>query len=195
MLRYFLRRVLEGVTSVVSPNKIYNELKSQGYRIGKNTLYEFLEAGEAIYLFQILKKYNPSVVKQELGEKKVYAIDTGLLNAISFAYSKDYGKLLENTCYLHWRRRGIPIFFHKDYRECDFIVQGQDGGMLPVQVTASLADRDTAKRELAGVVDACKRLGTGHGRIVTLGEQGMLQENGVSIEVLPAWRLLLEENA
>lgn len=195
VLRYFIRRVMESVTSVISPNKIYNELKSQGYRIGKNTLYEFLDAGEAVYLFQIVKKYNPSVLKQELGEKKAYAIDTGLLNALTFAYSKDYGKLLENTMYLHWRRLELPLLFYKYRRECDFIVPSQGGELIPVQVTASMSNPDTAKREIAGLLDACKRLNVDRGRIVTLGEQTEIQEGGVTIEVLPGWRVLLEEES
>jgi predicted AAA+ superfamily ATPase len=49
-LKYFLKRVFESVTKPLSVNKIYNELKSQGYKIGKNMLYDFLDAAEAVYL-------------------------------------------------------------------------------------------------------------------------------------------------
>lgn len=192
VLRYFIRRVMEGVTSIVSPHKIFNELKSQGYRVGKNTLYEYLDAGEAIYLFQILKKYHPSVLKQDLGEKKAYAIDNGLLNAVTFAHSKDYGKLLENAVFLHLRRGERPIFFHKESRECDFIMTGPGGELTPIQVTYSLSAPETAKREIAGLLDACKRLKSERGRIITMSEQALLREGGVTIEVLPAWQFLLE---
>ena len=191
VLRYFVRRVMEGITSVISPNKIFNELKSQGYRIGKNTLYDYLDAVEAIYLFQILKKFNPSVVKQELGEKKAYVIDTGLLNAVTFAYSKDDRKLLENAVYLHLRRLGRPLFFLKDRRECDFIVADQNGVLTPTQVAYSIGDRDTAKREINGAIEACKRLKTNHAQIITLSEQASLHEDGVSIEVWPAAQFFL----
>ena len=48
VLKYFIKRVFDGITTPVSVNKIYNELRSQGYRVGKNSLYEFLQAAESV---------------------------------------------------------------------------------------------------------------------------------------------------
>jgi hypothetical protein len=191
VLRYFVRRVLESVTTPVSSNKIFNELKSQGYHVGKNTLYEFLDATEAIYLFQIVKKYNPSVLKQDLGEKKAYVIDNGLLNAVTFKFSKDYGKLLENSVYLDLRMKGLLPFFYKDRRECDFIIQDRSGNLHAVQVAYSIDDPDTARREIAGLLDVCRRLKIDRGTIVTFGEEDLLHEGDVTIKVLPAYKFFL----
>ena len=73
-LKFFLKRIIASSTKEVSINKIYNELKSNGIKIGKNSLYEYLEYIQAIFLVQILHKYSNKIT--ELGEKKVYAIDT-----------------------------------------------------------------------------------------------------------------------
>lgn len=81
VLKYFLKRVIEGITTPLSVNNIYNELKSQGYKISKDSLYEFLDNAEAVYLIRLLKRYSPSVLKAELGAKKVYTVDNGLVNA------------------------------------------------------------------------------------------------------------------
>ena len=70
-------------------NKIYNELKSNGIKIGKNTLYDFLDYAQNIYLSLVLHKYDNSLVNKELGEKKIYTIDVGLNNAIEFKFSSN----------------------------------------------------------------------------------------------------------
>ena len=99
VLKYFLKRVIEGITTPLSVNNIYNELKSQGYKVSKDSLYEFLDNAEAVYLIRLLKKYSLSVLKTELGAKKVYTVDNGLVNAITFKFKQDLGKLLENLMF------------------------------------------------------------------------------------------------
>lgn len=192
VLKYFIKRVIEGVSSTLSPNKIFNELKSQGYRVGENALYEYMEAAEAICLFPIVRKYNPSVLKQELGEKKAYFIDNGLLNDVTFKFSRDYGKLLENAVCPDLRMKGLQPFFYKARRECDFIVPDRSGKMTAMQVTYSLGDRDTARREISGMLDACRRLEIKRGTIVTFGEENLISEEGGGIQVVPAYKYFIE---
>ena len=69
-----------------------------------------LEYIQAIFLVQLLHKYSNKVT--ELGEKKVYAIDTRLVNAIEFSFSKNMGKALENMIFLELKRRAEEIYYH-----------------------------------------------------------------------------------
>src|SRR4030067_2838350 len=89
VLKYFLKRVLVSSARQISVNTIYNEIKSSGFKIGKNHLYEYLDACQNIYLAFVLSKYAHKLAARELGERKIYAIDNGLLNAISFKFSAD----------------------------------------------------------------------------------------------------------
>jgi len=77
-LKFFLKRIIASSTKQISINKIYNELKSSGIKIGKNTLYDFLDYVQNIYLALVLHKYDKSIVNKELGERKIYSIDIGL---------------------------------------------------------------------------------------------------------------------
>jgi len=191
VLKYFIKRVLDGITSPLSVNKIYNEIKSQGYKIGKNYLYEFIHAAESIYLFLIAKKFSESIIRQEMSERKVYAIDNGLLNAVTFKFTKDYGKLLENAVYLELYRRGEMPFFYKDKRECDFIVLERSGVKNILQVSYTITEMDTRQREIAGLIEACKRYGLKEGYIITLSEEEWIKESGISIRVMPAYKFFI----
>ncbi len=103
-LKFFLKRIIASSTKQISINKIYNELKSSGIKIGKNTLYDFLDYVQNIYLALTLHKYDKSLVNKELGEKKIYSIDIGLNNATEFKFSNNIGKSLENAVFLELKR-------------------------------------------------------------------------------------------
>lgn len=56
VLKYFIKRVAETVSKPLSINKIYNEIKSHGLKVGKNILYEFLEYLENAFIIRKIKK-------------------------------------------------------------------------------------------------------------------------------------------
>ncbi len=192
VLKYFLKRLLNSITKDISVNKIYNELKSQGIKTGKNLLYEFMDSVEAIYLMVILLKYNESVMKQEFAEKKIYCIDNGLLNAVTFHYSGDKGKLLENSIGIELLKQGQEVFFYRDNVECDFLLAGQDAIRAAVQVCLSLKEPEIRRREIKGLTAACKRFKLPKGRIITDDEEETILDDDLEIEVIPAFKFLLE---
>ncbi len=112
-LKFFLKRLMSSATKHVSVNNIYNELKSSGFKIGKNQLYDNLEACQNIYLALVLRKHTKSLVERELGEKKIYAIDNGLLNALEYKFSEDTRKALEQTVFLELKRQEKRSTFSK----------------------------------------------------------------------------------
>ncbi|QQZ30135.1 ATP-binding protein [Thiothrix subterranea] len=190
-LKFFLRRCIESVTSPLSINKIHNELKSAGFRVSKDTLHQYLEQANAIYLLQLAYKYDPSLVRRELGDKKAYIVDNGLINAFSWRAGQDKGKLLENLMAMELRKQGLELLFVKGAQECDFVVQQATGELLPMQVCYELGDPTTRAREVAGLLAACRFCGVQQGVIVTRDEDAQWQEDGVMIRVVAAWRYLL----
>ncbi len=191
VLKYFLKRMFECITTPFSVNKVFNELKSQGYKISKNTLYEYLDAAIAIFFCSTSTKFSHSVLKQELSEKKYYAIDTGLLNALTFAFKDDWGALLENTVHLEFRKKGLKTFFYKGNKECDFVLEQTDGSLLPVQVCYDLDNPDTRKREFAGITEACKYLNVNNGVVLTLSAAEDVVVEGINIQIIHVARYFL----
>ncbi|MCX6580017.1 MAG: DUF4143 domain-containing protein [Candidatus Aminicenantes bacterium] len=168
------------------------KLKSQGIKTGKNLLYEFMDSVEAIYLMVILLKYNESVIKQEFAEKKIYCIDNGLLNAVTFHFSGDKGKLLENSIGIELLKQGQEVFFYRDNVECDFLLAGQEAIQSAVQVCLSLKEPETRRREIKGLTAACKRFKLSKGMIITDDEEETILDDGIEIKVIPAFKFLLD---
>ena len=185
-LKFFIKRLFSSATKQVSINRIYNDLKSAGIRIGKNSLYDFLEYAEAIFLVQTLKKYSPKVSVQEFGERKVFIIDNGLLNSVVFKFSADRGKAMEQVVFWELRRRGNQIYFLKNGYECDFVTVSKSGGITGViQVCSDISDPHTLSREMKGISTACKRSGTSQGIIITYDQQDKIEKDGVIINLIP----------
>jgi uncharacterized protein len=193
-LRYFIRRLLVNITKPTSIHKIYNELKSAGLSVSKNSLYEWAEQLETIYLFLALPKYDRSMVKEQSSEKKYYLIDNGLLRALSGQLSEGKGTLLENLVFLHLRRQadlGTQLFYYKGKKECDFVVAHNQQVTHLIQASWALFDGDTRARELAGLKEAAEVTGCRSLWLVTDEEEETIDYQGYTIEVLPAWKFCL----
>lgn len=188
-LKFFLKRIISSSTKQISINKIFNELKSSGIKIGKNTLYEFLEYVQNIYLALTLQKYDYSLINKELGEKKIYSIDIGLNNATEFRFSDDIGKSLENAVFLELKRKEFDIYYYRTSKsECDFLVFDKNTISDVIQVTFDMSDENTKSREIKGLIEACKNFDLKSGTIITFDSEDELIENGIKIKIIPFYK-------
>lgn len=193
-VRYFIKRIMANLTKPTSINRIYNELKSQGVSISKNTLYELIEQTESIYLFFSLTKYDSSLVKESSSDKKYYCIDNGLRSILLNPQSEDNGKLLENIVFLHLRRH-LPIqaeiHYFKGKKECDFLLTDHQEVTQLIQVSWDMHDAATRKREIEGLLEAAQATGCKQLTILTLEEEEELLEQDARIQILPVWKWML----
>ena len=186
LLKYFLKRLAESVGRFFSVHKIYNEIKSQGFRIGKDSLYSYVAYAETAYMIRLLRKQYKSVKKAEFGEKKVYLIDTGLLSSIRSFEGKNYGILFENLIFNELLQRYNDIVCFKEKRECDFVVGGKDA----FQVCFDVSEPDTLKREIMGLTEACKYFGLKKGYLITYDMKKVVDSKGVKIYIVPWYEVL-----
>ena len=184
-LKFFLKRLFASATKQVSINRIYNDLKSAGIKIGKNSLYDFMRMAESIFLVHTIKKYSSKISIQEFGERKVFVIDNGLLSAVVFQFSADTGKAMEQTVFWELRRRKDAVYFMKNGFECDFITVSASGSKEVIQVCYDISNPYTLKREVKGITAASRKLGLSRGTIITYDEQDTIKEKGVSIDMVP----------
>lgn len=193
-LKYFLKRLLACATKEVSVNRIFNDLKSANIKIGKNSLYTFLDYAESIFLVKTLPKFSHKLPIREFGERKIFVIDTGLLNALIYRFTADRGKAVEQIVYWELRKRNKNLFFMKNGFECDFITLSQNGQMMgAIQVCIDLGDPLTKKREIKGLVAACKRLKIANGTIITYDETDHMESDGIMITILSLADFLCEK--
>ena len=191
ILKFFLKRILSQVTKPVSINKIYNDFRSLGYKISNNLLYQYSDYIQTSYTSVFINKFEYSEIKQAKSEKKAYAIDNGILSAVDYSFSENLGKLLENLIALELLKSGKELMYFKNNLECDFIFRDKNS-FYPVQVSYSVHDADTKEREIKGLLLACEYLKVKKGTIVTYEDNEIIKINNINIEVVPAYRYILE---
>ena len=163
------------------------------------TVKEYIEYFENSYLIFTINKYDYSLKKQLVNPKKVYCVDTGLANAISFKFSEDKGRLLENIVFIELKRRKKEIYYHKGKKECDFVIKTDLNITCAIQVCLSLdINEDTRKREIDGLLDAMDSYDLKEGFILTEEQEFEIKEKIGNktkiIYVKPIWKWLLIEN-
>ena len=191
LLKFFLKRLFEQITSPVSINKIYNDVKSQGYKISKDRLYEFAEYIENIYIGLFSKKYSISILKTEFSAKKFYTIDNGLLNAVTFKYSQDYGKLFENLVFMELKKAGKDVFYYKNRKECDFLYFENNTPLL-VQACFDTSEKNTLNREIESLKSIMEFFNIKKGYIVTGDTENIIKNKNFEIELIPFYRFCFD---
>jgi len=160
LFKYVLKRLISSFTKEFSVNKLYNDLKSRGFSVGKDSLYRMMDEVFDIYMLARMERYDPSVIRREMSNKKVYLYDNGLATALNYTLSEDRGKLLENLVYRHLREMTQEMYFVRNGWECDFVAFPHGREPLLVQVTSRL-DTNNLAREIKGLDAARKRVGSG----------------------------------
>lgn len=191
LVRYFLKRVMSNLTKPTSVNNIYNELKSQGMKVSKDSLYTWLDYACNIYLFRRVPKYTKSLVKESMASSKFYMTDIGLRNAILLSQSEDEGKILENIVYMMLERslgEDDRVFYFSEAKECDFVIQRGERITDLIQVCWEL-DEANMEREIGGLLSASAMTSCQACKIITFNQQKSIQQGGLLIEVMPVWKL------
>lgn len=111
-------------------------------------------------------------------------------NAIAFSFSKENGRLLENLIFIELKRRGENIFFNKDKKECDFVIEDKGRIIQAIQV-CYLLNEDNQKREIDGLIEALIRNKLKEGLIITHSDERTINQDGFTIKVIPAWKWLI----
>ena len=169
---------------------------------------------EDAYLLFAVPKFSPSFRQRVIAPAKYYAIDCGLRRANAPQAQPDLGRRLENAAALHLRRlhpgataalrqnqattsatghaRGATSSRHvcyageRDSWECDFVTRDE-----AIQVCFELTPANR-ERELRGAVEGARLLGSRRARVVTFDQTDQLREDGVAVDVVPAWQWMAE---
>lgn len=169
----------------------FNRLKKMLNVGSVNTIKSYVDHLEGAYLLFTLNKYSHSMKKQIYSNKKAFVIDVSFIDLVSFKFSRDAGNILENLVLIELKRRGKEIYFHKDRKECDFVIRDRNRITQAVQVTFKI-DEGNHDREVLGLLDALKKYDLSEGMIITDNQQEEIMEDGKRIRIVPAWKWLLQ---
>ncbi len=188
-LHILTKLLFESISKESSYNGLSNRMKSLGFNISKNTIIEYISYFEDAYLFFQNFKYEYSLTKQLGSIKKIYCIDNGLLNSISFKFSEDAGRLMENLVFIELKRRNKEIFYYRKNYECDFLIKEKTRIVEAIQVTAKL-DGENYEREIKGLLEALE-YNLKEGIIITENKEGEEKIKDKTIKYIPLWKWLL----
>lgn len=186
-LKKFIKKLISNTAKEFTINKVFNSLKSEGIKISKDTIYKFLDYCNDAYLILPLTNFSETTAKRTI--KKAYSIDTGLSSLISFALSKEKGRLFENIIFLELKRKEKEIYYYKGKSECDFIIKNRENTIQAIQACCELTT-DNQQREINGLKEAMNRFKLQEGLILTCSQEKTID----NIRVMPAYKWLMLEN-
>lgn len=147
---------------------------------------------EAFLIIEV-RQFSYSIKTQQKSVRKIYAVDGGLANAVSFRFSEDKGRMLEQCVFLELRRRGHEVHYYKtgNNKEVDFLVKPKTGKKTLIQVSWDILDENTRKREVDGLRQAMEEAGVTRGLILTYNNEQNIRSKGRSIKIMPVYKWLL----
>ena len=193
LLQLMLKKMAESVRQPISYNRISRLLSSVSGKISVPTVSSYVGFSEDAWLLLRIRNIASAFAEKE-SVCKYYFIDNGLL---SLQLMDCETLLLENMVALSlFRKYGHDednerVFFYNANIEVDFYVPDDE---LAVQVSYSISDPETLRRESDALsklpqVYPCRRR-----VIITYDEEGSSEDNYGTIEFIPAWKWLSEEN-
>lgn len=156
------------------------------------TVEKYLEFLKESFILLTLDVFSYKTKVQFKQNKKIYSIDTGLKNAVSFKFSEDRGRFAENLVFIELKRRGKDVYYWKNSKgEVDFVIKE---GLQPtalIQVCWDITDTKTKKREMNSLLEAMQLFKLKQGIVITEDYSGTEKVDGKIVTFVPLWKWLL----
>ena len=183
--------LISNFSSRISYNKLKNIFRVKSVHTIKNYI-SYLE--DAYMLFQLFP-FSWKVKYQLMQVKKVYSIDTGLIEALSPGSSKNLGRIMENVVAVDILRRepreNVFFYLTPRHEEVDFVIgEGMKIKQL-IQVTYASGRDEIEKREIKSLIKASNELKCKDLEIITWDYEDELNVDGKIIKCIPLWKWLL----
>lgn len=187
LLESIVKTIASRIGSPISTKKISDTINSSGRKISVNTVDNYVRALTDSYIFYKVERYDIKGRQYLKTLGKYYLVDTGIRNMLMSSASPDIGHLIENVVYLELLRRGYKVSIGKlAEKEVDFVASNLYG-VTYYQVSATVLDGNTLKRELGPL----QRIPDHHPKVLlTLDEIGtQANYNGIKQINLIEWLL------
>ncbi len=187
-----LRELYQYLVTTASQKFSYNSLKKFIEINSANTIKKYIDYLEGAYFINVVSKFDYSLRKRIVNDKKIYVVDNGFMSRISIKFTNDNGWLLENLVFSTLKGRG-EVFYYLDKYECDFVVVERNKVSEAIQVSWDLTvtNRD---REINGLLGAMKKFKLKEGLILTNDQDEEIKVGNKKVMIRPVWKWLLNFN-
>ncbi|MBD3840186.1 MAG: ATP-binding protein, partial [Epsilonproteobacteria bacterium] len=190
LLKHLNKYCFTNIATLLSFTKLYNEFKSQGYKLSKDTIFNYMAYLEDAYALFTVPIFRNSIKEEQRNPKKIYAVDNGFKKMYEYAISEDKSKLYENIAFLHLRKHTKQVYYYKGTQEVDFYAKLDEKEIL-VNVTYEMKDEKTRKREVEGLLEAMEYFSMKEAYLITHEERDELLIEDKKIRVVPMIEWLL----
>ena len=186
-LRVMIRKMAESVKQPLSYNRIASIVSSTGKKISTDAVIDYVGHMTDTWLILPYENLYGKLQDKETN-RKYYFTDNGLLHLFLVDANTS---LLENIVAITLRRKygDGSYFWNSKNAEVDFVVPEEE---LAVQVSYSMADADTFKRETDGLITLLSVQPVSKMMVVTMEEENTVEIDGLHIEIVPLWKWLLK---
>jgi hypothetical protein len=188
-----IRELILFLSSNIGTIHSYRDLKELIKVKSLNTVKNYLEILENVYLFFCISLFDFSIKRQIYNPSKIYSIDPALSKAVAFKFVQNLGHIYENFVFVELFRRDKEIFYWKSKKgkEVDFLIKTGLKIDKAIQVTTTLTELKTKQREVDGLLSASQELGVKNLFILTEDEEGEEKIDKTKIKIIPLWKWLL----
>ncbi len=158
VLRWMTRHLLANAAGSFSIGKFYKDIRSQGFSVAKDTLYEYLGHLEDAFLIRTVWLASGSERRRMVNPRKVYPVDPGLIPLYEQSGRPNAGHALETVIMLELERRGAGVSYVRTENgmEVDFLARYPDGTSELIQACADTRPAETLAREVRSLLEAAK---------------------------------------
>lgn len=189
LIKYLVKFLLNNTGNLLSINKMYNDFKSMGLKVAKQSLYQYIDYLEDAFIFYTVPLFTSNLREKNRNPRKIYCVDNGLKELVSI--TKDTGRLYENLVFLQLRRKHREIFYYKQKQEVDFCYYSETKEIILINVCYSLSDHQTRQREIEGLIEAMNALNTKSSILINSNLDEEITIDDKTIKIIPLWKWLL----
>ena len=193
-LRWMVRRLLGNPGGPFSVTKFEADLKSQGVAAGRETLYEMLGHLEDAFLLRAVPVATDSEKRRQVNPRKIYPVDTALGPVFDRSGKPNTDHTLEVAVHGELWRRGAEVGYVRTTEgfEVDFLAREADGSQTLIQVCANPEAPETLAREVRALQTAADEVPSARTLILTAASHLTLPDAPAPIQIMPAWRWMLD---
>ena len=186
--------VLEDIAAFVLANspliQSTNKLKNN-FSISYDMARDYLDYLQKAYMIFAIKKFDYSLKKQNVNDKKYFTVDVGLSQIFRVANREFYGADLENIVFLELLRRGFTLYYYKTDNdlEIDFVAERERKIVALIQVSKTINEAQTLKREFQPFEKTCQELKLSDVRRMVITEDHSRVIENVEVINIKEWLL------
>jgi len=159
-LRWMQRHLLANAAAMFSVQKIYNDLRSQGIAVGKDTLHTYLGYLEDAFLVRAISLHSGSERQRMVNPRKAYPVDPGFIPVYDRTGRHNLGHALETAVLIELERRGRAVSYvrTKEGLEVDFLSIAPAQRPELIQVCVDISGQTVMERETRALLAAAKEV-------------------------------------